>query len=188
MIEKVFLLRAHAQSGKDTCALLMKEEYEKKGKRVIIIGFGDYVKFTLSRYYGVEDFKSKVGRTVIQHYATEQVRGYDPTFWGRTVADLVAAIQDDFDIVIVPDWRFRNEYEAMAARFDFEEIKTILITRPDYQLTDNMTEAQRAHSSESELDSYTDYDYTIVNENGQLGHTAAQLFEMIEKESSDGAV
>ena len=44
-MDKVFLLHARAQSGKNTCANLMKEYYEQKGKRVIIIAFADYVKF-----------------------------------------------------------------------------------------------------------------------------------------------
>ena len=35
MLERIYMLHARAQSGKDTCAAIMKEEYEKRGKRVI---------------------------------------------------------------------------------------------------------------------------------------------------------
>ena len=77
-MDKVFLLHARAQSGKNTCANLMKEYYEQKGKRVIIIAFADYVKFTLEKYYNITDFKTPEGRTRIQHYATQQIRdGYN---------------------------------------------------------------------------------------------------------------
>lgn len=184
MIEKVYLLHARAQSGKDTCAALMKEEYEKKGKKVIIIAFADYVKFTLGRYYGIQDYKTTVGRTTIQHFATDLVRGKDPTFWARTVVDFLAAVSEDFDIVIVPDWRFYNEYNEMLKKFQFDNVVCVLIQRPDNEHTDHMTAAQRAHASESELDSFNEYDYVITNEHGELGRTAAQLYQMIEEEES----
>ena len=32
MLNRIYLLHAHAQSGKDTCAKMMKDEYEKRGK------------------------------------------------------------------------------------------------------------------------------------------------------------
>ena len=41
MLERIYMLHARAQSGKDTCAAIMKEEYEKRGKRVIIIAFAE---------------------------------------------------------------------------------------------------------------------------------------------------
>lgn len=185
MIERVYLLHAHAQSGKDTCAAIMKEEYEKKGKKVIVIAFADYVKFVMGHYYGVEDFKSSVGRSTIQHFATDLVRGNDPTFWARTVSDILAAITDDFDVAIIPDWRFYNEYEQMLKRFEFNSVVCVLITRPNNEKTDHMTAAQRAHPSESELDGFTEYDHIIINENGELGNTAAQLYNMIEKEENE---
>ena len=69
MLKRIYLLHAHAQSGKDTCAAIMKEEYEKRGKRVIIIAFADYVRCCLDKYYGVKDYKTPEGRTIIQHFA-----------------------------------------------------------------------------------------------------------------------
>ena len=114
MLERIYMLHARAQSGKDTCAAIMKEEYEKRGKRVIVIAFADYVRWCLDKYYGVTDYKTPEGRTIIQHFATDLVRKNDPTFWGRTVGDLLRAIEDDFDYAIIPDWRFKNEYTSLG--------------------------------------------------------------------------
>ena len=161
MLERIYLLHAHAQSGKDTCAAIMKEEYEKRGKRVIIIAFADYVRCCLDKYYGVKDYKTHEGRTIIQYFATDLVRKNDPTFWGRTVADLLRAIEDDFDYAIIPDWRFENEYGCLASRFASHIIVPVLITRPNNEQTDNMTELQRNHQSEIELDDWKFFDYNI---------------------------
>lgn len=182
MLERIFLLHAHAQSGKDTCAAIMKEEYEKRGKRVIIIAFADYVRWCLDKYYGIKDYKTPEGRTIIQHFATDLVRKNDPTFWGRTVADLLRAIEDDFDYAIIPDWRFLDEYFCLTSRFDWHVIPRVLIIRPNNEATDNMTESQRNHQSEKELDNYKNFDYNIINEYGKLENTREQLIAMMNKE------
>ena len=184
MLDRIYLLHAHAQSGKDTCAAMMKEEYEKRGKRVIIIAFADYVRMCLDKYYGIKDYKTPEGRTIIQHFATDLVRKNDPTFWGRTVGDLLRAIEDDFDYAIIPDWRFENEYINLAARFAPHIIVLVDIYRPNNEATDNMTEAQRKHQSETELDNYKNFDYNISNEFNELDETRKQIIKMIEREET----
>lgn len=182
MLNRIYLLHAHAQSGKDTCAAMMKEEYEKRGKRVIIIAFADYVRMCLDKYYGIKDYKTPEGRTIIQHFATDLVRKNDPTFWGRTVGDLLRAIEDDFDYAIIPDWRFENEYTCLANRFAPHIIVQVGIYRPNNEATDNMTETQRKHQSETEMNDYKNFDYNIINEHGKLEETKKQIIKMIEKE------
>ena len=184
MLDRIYLLHARAQSGKDTCAAIMKEEYEKRGKRVIVIAFADYVRWALEKYYGVKDYKTPEGRTLIQHFATDMVRKNDPTFWGRTVADLLVAIQDDFDIAIIPDWRFVNEFACMRSRFSYSIVVPVLITRPENEKTDNMTNEQRNHQSETELDNWKFFDYNIINEFGNLIETRHQLIKMMDKEDT----
>lgn len=184
MLDRIYLLHAHAQSGKDTCAAMMKEEYEKRGKRVIIIAFADYVRMCLDKYYGIKDYKTPEGRTIIQHFATDLVRKNDPTFWGRTVGDLLRAIEDDFDYAIIPDWRFENEYTSLASRFAPHIIVQVGIYRPNNEATDNMTEAQRKHQSETELDNYKNFDYNISNEFNKLDETRKQIIMMINHEET----
>ena len=184
MLNRIYLLHAHAQSGKDTCAAMMKEEYEKRGKRVIIIAFADYVRMCLDKYYGVKEYKTSEGRTLIQHFATDLVRKNDPTFWGRTVGDLLRAIEDDFDYAIIPDWRFENEYTSLASRFAPHIIVQVGIYRPNNEATDNMTETQRKHQSETELDNYKNFDYNISNEFNKLDETRKQIIMMINHEET----
>ena len=184
MLERIYMLHARAQSGKDTCAAIMKEEYEKRGKRVIIIAFADYVKFVLNKYYGIPHARTKEYRTRIQQFATDQVRSISPDFWARTVSNLLYCIQNDFDIVVIPDWRFENEFSSMRARFSYSIVVPVLITRPENEKTDNMTDAQRNHQSETELDNYKNFDYNIINEFGKLDATKEQLIAMIDREET----
>ena len=114
-MEKIYLIHAKAQNGKDTCAERIKHYYELKGKKVLIIAFADYVKFVLDKYYGIPHARTKEYRTRIQQFATDQVRSASPDFWAKTVSNLLYCIQNDFDIVVIPDWRFENGEEIIEA-------------------------------------------------------------------------
>ena len=76
MLERIYMLHARAQSGKDTCAAIMKEEYEKRGKRVIIIAFADYVRCCLDKYYGVTDYKTPVAINQNNYLALKSLKHY----------------------------------------------------------------------------------------------------------------
>ena len=46
-MEKILILHAKAEAGQDTCAQIMKEQYEDAGQSVIVIDFQDPVRFLL---------------------------------------------------------------------------------------------------------------------------------------------
>lgn len=177
-MEQIIMIHAKAQSGKNTVADIIKEEYEKIGKRVLIIAEADYVKFVLSKYYGVNDFKSPEGRHRIQTFATDQCRGIDNEMWVRVVVNLLHCIQDDWDIVLIPDWRFYNEFTYTLMNFG-AMVKTMVIIRPDVQEIDNMSDETRTHISETELDNVQAFDYTILNHTNNLEATRQQVIEQI---------
>lgn len=187
-MEKIFLLHAAARSGKNTCADAMKDYYVNSyHKRVLIIAFADYVKFVLDKYYDTPAERTEEYRTRIQQFATEQVRASDVNYWANVVSDLLVAIQEDWDIVIIPDWRFGNERVALVSRFHEYGIpvKTMLIDRPNIEEVDEMTEEQRAHISERNLDNYQNFDYTVINETSQIQKTIQQLINIIDKEEEN---
>ena len=115
------------------------------------------------------------------------MRASDVNYWANVVSDLLVAIQEDWDIVIIPDWRFGNERVALVSRFHEYGIpvKTMLIDRPNIEKVDGMTEEQRAHSSERNLDNYQNFDYTIINETSQIQKTIQQLIDIIDKEEKE---
>ena len=158
--------------------------YKSKNKRCCIIAFGDVVKFTLEKYYGVTDYKSEWGRSNIQHYATEQCRGKIPTLWADWVCNWIKATEDDWDIIIIPDLRFKNELETVEKNFP-SIVRTINIIRPDIQECSDLTEEQKQHQSESELDNYKKWNYNIINQSGQFMTTIQELCDLIDNESEE---
>lgn len=190
-MEKIYLIHAKAQNGKDTCAERIKHYYELKGKKVLIIAFADYVKFVLDKYYGIPHARTKEYRTHIQQFATDQVRSAVPNFWAEVVAQLLYSIRNDFDIVVIPDWRFENELQAIGFymidefRSGETQLIKVLIERENYYFIDNMTEEQRAHQSENELDNFENFDYTIINRQNEFDEFFKDINTMIKEIEND---
>jgi len=176
---KVVLISGKAGHGKDTLAKLMKEELEKRGEKVLIIKFGDAVKWFAREYYGYTGVKDAKERSLLQYIGTEMMRSYDEYYWGRFVSEFIAA-NKDFTYALIPDWRFKSEKVAIAE--DNDICYTLRIVRSNFK-NPNMTEEQLNHISEVELDKYN-FDYIIYNdgdldqlrENGKL---ALDYFEEI---------
>lgn len=145
---KVILISGKAGHGKDTVAQIIKEELESQNKKVLIIKFGDPVKWFAREYYQWNGNKDIQGRSLLQYIGTEMMRSYDIYYWGRIVSEFIAA-NKDFDIALIPDWRFRSEKEAIRAAN--KNCHTLRVVRQNF-INPNMTEEQLHHVSETELD------------------------------------
>jgi len=156
---KVVLISGKAGHGKDTAAQLMKNELESRGEKVLIIKFGDAVKWFAREYYNWDGSKNIDGRNLLQYIGTQMMRTYDKYYWGRIVSEFIAA-NKDFTYALIPDWRFYSEKEIILA--DNKKCYTIRIERPNF-INPNMTKAQLKHVSETELDNYK-FDWIIRNE------------------------
>ena len=159
---KTILISGKAGHGKDTVAQLMKEELEKQGEKVLIIKFGDPVKWFAREYYNWNGEKDETGRSLLQYIGTEMMRTYDKNYWGNIVSEFIAA-NEDFTVALIPDWRFYSE--EFCIYDNVENYYTLRVERPGYK-NPNMTEKQLNHISETQLDDHS-FDYIIYN-NGSL--------------------
>lgn len=168
-MNRTILISGKAGSGKDMTAQFMKEELEKHGKRVLIIKYGDAVKWVLRDYFNWDGKKDLIGRTLLQYIGTDVVRAVHPNFWTGIVVGLLQAFEphSDFDIALVPDARFPNEVDI--ALQSLQNCVAVRIERknPDGSewINPTMTEDQRNHPSETSLDHYA-FDYVIHNDEG----------------------
>lgn len=168
-MDRTILISGKAGSGKDTVAQFMKEELEKHGKRVIVIHYGDAVKWVLKDFFNWDGKKDTVGRTLLQHIGTDVVRTQFPNFWTGIVVGLLKSFEpySDFDIALVPDARFPNEVNI--ALENLQNCVAIRVNRRNADgsewINPNLTEEQRNHPSETSLDCFA-FDYVIHNDEG----------------------
>jgi len=156
----IIMISGKAQSGKDVCAGLFKKELEKYNKKVLIIKFGDLLKFYCREYFDWDGNKDEYGRSLLQHVGTDIVRSQVESFWADRVSDFIKLFYDKYDVVLIPDTRYPNEINTMIKDFPGDKINTVYIDR--YHYINGLTEKQLEHSSEKSL-LKEEFDFYITN-------------------------
>ena len=164
---KVIMMSGKSGSGKDAVANAFTTKLEAQNNRVLTIHFADLVKFYAIIYYKWNGEKDEAGRKLLQTIGTEMMRAYEPDYWADIVAKFIDAAAGDFDIALIPDWRFVNEYERVC-HYN-EDVCAIRIERYNLDGTayvnPSMTTEQLRHVSETQLDKFA-FDYIIDNREG----------------------
>lgn len=171
---KIIMISAKSHHGKDTVANIMRDHLERTGKHVLIIHFADLVKHYATDYYNWNGIKDEDGRALLQTIGTTLLRARWPEYWAEIVGKFLDAIGDldstryGFDYVLIPDWRFINEFETItyyASLFN-NSVTTVRIERYNengtYYRNRDMTAYQHAHVSECELDDFA-FEWVIEN-------------------------
>lgn len=156
---KIICISGKAQHGKDTTASYLKDELESHGNRVLITHYGDFLKYICKTFFGWNGEKNEAGRSLLQQIGTDVIRKRDEYFWVRFMVSLIKVFDDQWDYVLIPDCRFRNEVQAIKA--SFPSAIHMRVVRPNFESP--LTIEQQTHISETDLDD-VDPDYYIWND------------------------
>lgn len=151
---KYISISGGAGHGKDTLANKLKDILEKKGKKVFIIHYADYLKMIATQVYNWNGLKDEEGRDLLQQLG-DRMREVDEMFLINELLKILNLVKNDFDVAIIPDARFPKEIECLKA---IGETISIHITRMDYNSI--LTKEQSKHNTEIALNEYS-YDYKI---------------------------
>ena len=151
---KIFLLAGKARTGKDTVASEIVKYYENKQKKVVRLGFSDYIKgyaMKISAWNGEDETKPR-DLFVYSYF---------------------------FDVIVISGARFPNELDIPKNKF--KNVTIIKMERPNYQ--NNLTEKQKKHITEHSLEDYQNYDYLLVNNENieELQNKTKKILEEVEK-------
>jgi dephospho-CoA kinase len=168
---RVIAISGKARSGKDTT----KDIIAANSNVVLMPAFGDAVK-EIAQYFDWLGEKDEKGRQLLQDIG-DIGRKYDPMIFINLTINKVLnlAPYNNDDYIIFPDVRYLNELQAIID--SFPNVTTIRIER---NATSDLTEAQRTHQSETELDSYLNFDY-IVHNNGTLDDLEREIKFILEE-------
>jgi hypothetical protein len=147
---KIVLISGKARHGKDSAAGFFQNSLERLGKRSIRISFADYVKFLCAKHYGWNGEKDDLGRKILQDVATD-IRAKDPNFWVDTVARYLRVVWDDYDVALIADWRYPNEFYRWRD-FGVEEVVRVRVRRRDFE--SGLGPERKSHSSETSLEGF----------------------------------
>lgn len=181
---KVIGISGKAGSGKDTVFSIIKSDLENKGYRVTQLSFAKKLKDACSILFGFNrdkldhDFEYKESmilpsgkidpacemlgmtrRTIMQRLGTEAIRNnFHQDTWVITLKlAILNGEYNDYDYGFVTDCRFLNEIDFVKGM----DGKLILVNRCGS--TKTLT-AEIKHSSETEWEQNTKWDFVIPNE------------------------
>lgn len=169
---KVLLISAKSGHGKDYCAGIIKDELERKGKKVLITHYADLLKYICKSYFDWNGEKDETGRNMLQTVGT-QVRNTNPDYWVNFIEGLLKIFHSTWDYILIPDTRYVNEVTNIR-NDKLWDTYSIRVNRPGY--ISNLTLSQRMHESETALDSYDKFDFYIQNDDT----TKDQIIRMID--------
>lgn len=165
----IILIAGKAGSGKDTVAKMLDEILtETHRKRVLITHFGDLVKYVAKNFFDWDGIKDEDGRTLLQRIGTDVVRKNDPDYWVRFLSQMLYFFRNEFDYVLIPDFRFPNEYFFLKEylKDDGVDVITLNIER---SFVSSLTNEQKEHPSENMIN---DFKFDVeFNNNGSYGNS-----------------
>lgn len=165
MIEKknptIYLMCGKAKHGKDTFSAFLKKAYEDNGKKIIVTQLSKYIKYYAREMTGWDLSEETKPRELLQQLGTSVIREYlqkDDLFINRMIDD-IDVFSCFYDAIIISDVRLKKEIHDLKA--SYPNAKVVHIIRPDFD--NGLTEEQKQHKTEIDLDDFTDYDVEIVN-------------------------
>lgn len=166
-----------ARHGKDTFSLYLKEEIEKEPKNnVLIIRYADYLKFVCKSYFDWNGEKDEKGRTILQYVGTDLCRQNNENVWVTVVYEFVKSCGDRFTHVLIPDTRFENEINYWDKKeFSTIPIKVIRKNLDGSDFDNGLTEEQKSHPSETNLDNFKPFYIVEANSLEQLKESAETI-------------
>ncbi len=176
----LYLVSGKARHGKDTFSGYLKEAYEKDGKKVIITQMSKYIKYYAREMTGWNLTEEDKPRSLLQTLGTDIIReklGMEDLFIKRMIDD-IKIFSCFYDAIIISDVRLKLEMDMLKNAYP--DSIGVNIFRPDFD--NGLTEEQKKHKTEVDLDDYDKFDLHVINTTlDKLKESAENLYTNIEK-------
>lgn len=178
---RIFVVAGKAGSGKCEVAKIIKEYYIYKLETSVITEYSKYLKnfaVEMTEWDGVSKDKP---RDFLQQFGSK-IRAYDKDFFTkRMIEDINIYEVGDVKNVIIADARMPQEIEKLKLNFD--QVYSIYVV--NQFAPSKLSIAQQAHITETALEDYDDFDYTIANDS--LDKLKEKIFAFLEGIEKDEA-
>lgn len=178
-MKKLILINGKKRSGKDYIASELESTLSSQNKKVGIMSFAEPLKNIIAKTFDISDIELEKYknndedyglviqaypnnqpicnikyidfRTILQRFGTEAMKPiFGDNVWAKILYTKV--LESDYDIVIVPDFRFKIEYIPKYETIDIFKLRVI----------NNKVLNDDIHSSETELNDWK-FDLEIDN-------------------------
>lgn len=156
----IYIIGGKAKNGKDTVASLIKDNYEKKGLKVINLQYSFYIKEYAKNISDWDGSEATKPRELLQVLGTDVIRkNIDQNFFIKKIIDDILVYSFFFDVITISDARYKIEFDMIKDKFDIIALNVI---RDNFD--NKLTYLEKHHLSEIDLDDYKGFDYIIKND------------------------
>lgn len=157
---KLYLICGKARAGKDTFAKLIKQEEEKDNNKVCILKLTAPLYSWAEDYFNYDKEKDEKPRELLQTlgYDILQLKLKKKDFLLDYLITTIEVLDNYYDVGLITDGRLVHEIEVLKEKYP--NIKTILLTN---KKDNKLTNKEKNHQTEIDLDGYKDFDYIVEN-------------------------
>ena len=178
---KIFIIGGKAGCGKTTFGKYLREELKDYSYKPCVMHITEPLYAYAKNYFNwntnqdkPREFLQKVGYDIIR-----EKMGKNTFLLDRLFED-IEILSNFFDTFIITDARLKEEFEAIKNRYD--DVVSIKLERDNYD--NNLSEEEKNHITEQDLDDYDDFDYTV--ENSTLKDLKRVALEIVRNEENYG--
>ena len=174
----LFVIGGKARSGKTTFGELLKDHLKENGYNACLMKITEPLYEYAKNYFYWDgrdgskprEFLQKLGIDIIQ-----KKMGKKDFLLNRLYED-IEVLDNFFDIGIITDARLVHEFESIKEHY--KNSISIKVVREDFE--NDLTEEERNHITEVDLDNYKDFDYIVINKSREgLDKSASELVKDI---------
>ncbi len=172
-----FIICGKARHGKDTIGEIIKEHYESKNRSVINLQYSSYIKNYAKTITGWDGSEETKPRSLLQQLGTEIIRKkIDYNFFVDRIIGDIKVYSFFFDAITITD--ARAKVEVSLPKKELTKVIAIHVVRPNFD--NGLTEEQKHHFTETDLDDFDAYDYEVVND-GTVEELRAKVYKILEE-------
>jgi len=156
---KIFIISGKARSGKNEISKIIERYYSNK--KCITISFGYYIKDYAKRISDWDGSEETKPRELLQQLGIELVRNkIDKRLFIDRILQDIEIFSYFYDIIIISDVRLLDEITILKE--NYPDSISIRVIRNNYD--NKLTNEQKNHLTETNLDSYNDFNYIVNND------------------------
>lgn len=159
----LYIIGGKAKNGKNTFSKLIKEELKTHGYEPCIMHLTEPLYTYARNHFEWDEYSNEKPREFLQKMGIEIIKeklGKKTFLLDRLVED-IEILSNFFDTFIITDARLKMEFEYLKEKFP--NTTTIKLERDNFD--NGLSENEKQHLTEVDLDDYNDFDYKIKNTN-----------------------
>ena len=158
---KIYVIGGKAKSGKTTFGKFLREELKSYGYHPCVMNITNPLYNYAKNYFEWNEYQDEKPREFLQKMGTEIIKEKlnKKYFLLNRLEEDIEILSNFFDIFIITDARLKMEFEELKNKYN--DVVSIKIERENYN--DELTASEKEHITETEIDTFSDFDYKVVN-------------------------